>query len=235
MTTGYAKIHSKSSENLMPKPKRAKKFSIDLRSALIPLSLVLLFVLRFKFNAPTWVLGLICLWVPLYYVVYPFVLRKKWFEFEKQFTVMFQKGEHKQLLEYYKSQWFLRRFGPNSEMLGKLGLIYSALERYRDAEQAFERAVETAQNAQRDRLYFNLANVKFELNKQQEAAEIYRSLRPGSPYRHAAQTQLALIDIHQGRRVKDASKLLNRELKRATGPLKKRIETALALHESQAP
>lgn len=217
-------------EDLMQQPKPKAGIQVEWRRMLVPLSLILLFVLRYLFNAPIWTLLIICLWIPAYYVVYPTVLRKKWERFEKEFAQRFQRGEYKQLLELYRGQWFLRRFGPKAELLGKLGLIYAAMERYREAEHALERAVGAAHSAHRDRLYYNLANVKFELNKYQEAEEIYRSLRPGSPYRHAAQTQLALIDIYQERRVPVAKKILEQELKRASGSLKARIETALAQH-----
>ena len=217
-------------EDLMQHARPKAGLKIEWRRMLVPASLLTLFILRYLFNAPIWALGVLCLWIPLYYVAYPMVLRKKWERFEKEFAQRFQRGEYKQLLELYKDQWFLRRFGPRAELLGKLGLIYSAMERYREAEQALERAVSAAHAAHRDRMYFNLANVKFELNKYQEAEEIYRSLRPSSPYRHAAQTQLALIDLHQERRVPVARKVLEQELKRATGSLKERIETALAQH-----
>ena len=210
------------------KPRAGVK--VEWRRMLVPLSLLLLFALRYLFNAPIWTLFVLCLWVPLYYLGYPWLLRRTWERFERQFAQRFQRGEYKQLLELYRGQWFLRRFGPQAEMLGKLGLIYSAMERYREAEQALERAVSAAHVAHRDRLCYNLANVKFELHKVEEAEEIYRSLRPGSPYRHAAQTQLALIDLHQARRVPVARKILEQELKRATGPLKARIEAALAQH-----
>lgn len=209
--------------------KKKPRVQVAWRSALIPLSLVFMFLLWRVFHAPVWALALFSLWVPLYYIVYPMVLRKKWEEFEKSFSYLFQKGDYKLLLEHYTSQWFLRRFGPRSEMLAKLGLVYSALDRYREAEQAFERAVKTARPAQKDRLLFNLANVKYELNKLKEAAAIYRSLKPGSPYRHASQTQLALIEVHQGAGGDESVSILERELERTSGPGAQRLREALEL------
>ena len=214
-------------EELMPKTTKRSAIRVDWYRALIPVSLVTLFILRFVLNAPLWIVFTLCLWVPAFYIGYPWLLKTKWTAFEREFMKLFRKGEYKALLETYKSQWFLRRFGPKAEMMGKLGLIYSALERYREAEQALERAVDATPAVHRDRLYFNLANVKFELGKYEAASQIYRSLKPGSPYRHAAQTQLALIDLHQGRRMDIAKKILEQEKKRATGQLKTRIEQAL--------
>jgi|GEM_PF-1685711 tetratricopeptide (TPR) repeat protein len=208
---------------------RRTGLQIELKGLLIPISIGVMALLRFIFQVPIWVLMILCIWIPIYYLGYPWMLRKKWYAFEKEFAFRFQKGEYKQLLELYSKQWFLRRFGPKTEMLGKLGLIYSALERYRDAEQVLERAIEATPQAQRDRLYFNLANVKFELGKYEAAEQIYRALRPDSPYRHSSQTYLAIIDLHRGRRTEIARRILEREQKRAVGQLKQRIEQALAL------
>jgi tetratricopeptide (TPR) repeat protein len=213
-------------EELMPRTKRGVQ--IYWRAALIPLSLAVLATLRFVFHAPMWVLIVGCLWIPAYYLIYPVVLNQRWHAFDREFTVQFQRGEYKQLLAYYKSQWFLRRFGPRAEMMGKLGLIYAAMQRFRDAEQVLEGAVETAGPGTRDRLYFNLANVKFELGKHDAAEQIYRSMKPGSPYRHAAQAHLALIDMGRGERVDEARVVLKQERKRASGTLRERIDEALA-------
>ena len=214
-------------EELMPRARRAN-VQIYWKAAMIPLSLMIMATLRFVFHAPMWVLIVGCLWIPLYYIIYPVVLNKSWQQFDREFSVRFQRGEHKQLLAYYKKQWFLRRFGPRAEMMGKLGLIYSAMQRYREAEQVLERAVESADVASKDRLYFNLANVKFELGKLAAAEQIYRSMKPGSPYRHAAQAHLALIDLGRGERVDAARVILENEKKRASGVLRDRIEQALS-------
>ncbi|MEM1347986.1 MAG: tetratricopeptide repeat protein, partial [Myxococcota bacterium] len=205
---------SPTAEELMPKANRSK-IIFNWHNALIPISLVIMYVLRFVFHAPLWVLIALCAWIPLVYVVFPLTLRSKWLSFDREFTRRYQKGEYKQLLDYYRKQWLLRRFGPQAEMMGKLGLIYSAMERYRDAEQALERAIDAAHEAHRDQLYFNLANVKFELGKHDAAERIYRTLKPSSPYRHAASTQLALIDVNRGERVDQARRVLERERERA--------------------
>lgn len=205
------------------------RITFDWKRALIPLSLLMLFVLKFGFGAPLWLLAVLCLWIPLYYVGVPVLINHSWRSFEKEFTIRFQRGDYRGLLEYYRKQWLLRRFGPRAEMLAKLGLIYFALERYREAEHALERAVDASQmGAFREQLFYNLANVKFELGKYEDAEQIYRSLRGGSPYRQSAQTQLALIDLHQGRRVDQARQILRSERHRASGMLRDRIDEALA-------
>ncbi len=201
---------------------------IDWRRGLIPLSLLVMFVLRFGFNAPLWTLALFTLWVPLYYIAYPHYLRKRWARFEKEFAYRFQRGDYKALLEFYRDQWFLRRFGPQAEMLGKLGLIYSALHKYREAEHALEQAIDRARAPQKEKLFFNLANVKYELGKYEDAEQMFKALRVNSPYRHSARTQLALIDLRQGQRVDQAREYLERESARASGSVKTRIERALS-------
>lgn len=202
--------------------------TIDWHKALIPISLFTMFVLWTQFQTPVWALALFSLWIPVYYVAYPWYLRRKWLEFDKTFSVMFQHGDYRGLLEFYRGQWFLRKFAPRQEMLLKLALIYSAMEKYREAEQVLERALDASQAGHRDRLYFNLANVKYELGKYDEAEQMYRALKRGSPYGHSVRTQLALIDLHRGNHTDEARRFLERERDNASGVARERIEDALA-------
>lgn len=204
--------------------------TVEWKALALPVSLGAMAILHFMFDIPLWILAALCAWIPVYYILYPAMMRKRWAKFEKEFARRFQRGDHKQLLEFYKEQWLLRKFGPQAEMLGKLGLIYSALERHREAEQVIEQALELTPSEYRERLYFNLANIKFELGKYEAAAAIYRTLNPSSPYRRAAQTQLAIIDLTSGRHHEMARKILERELPNATGAMRERIELALSEH-----
>lgn len=201
--------------------------TIDWHKALIPISLFTMFVMWTQ-GAPLWLLGLFTLWIPLYYFAYPRFLHRKWVEFDKTFAVMFQQGDYRGLLEFYRKQWFLRRFAPRQEILTKLALIYSAMEKYREAEQVLERALDASRAGYRDRLYFNLANVKYELGKYDEAEQMYRALKRGSPYGHSVRTQLALIKLHRGQHTDEARRYLEQERDHATGPTRERIEDALA-------
>lgn len=206
------------------------RIQIDWKRGLIPLSLFVLVVLHFGLGAPFWVLAVFCLWIPVYYLAVPYYKRKKWQEFEREFARRFQRGEHKALLEEYRKNWFLRRFGPRHEMLSKLGLIYSALEKYPEAEHALEMAVDACPHRPPEQLYFNLANVKFELEKYDEAMKIYLTLRRDSPYQKAVRTQMALIDLHKGARVEQALEFLEKRRDQATGSMRLRIDRALARH-----
>jgi tetratricopeptide (TPR) repeat protein len=209
-------------------PSSSRGFKIEWRRGLIPLSLLILVVLHFGLGAPWWVLLLFCLWIPVVYVGYPYYLNKKWDAFERNFGQRFQRGEHRTLLEEYRNERFLRRFGPRAEMLSRLGLIYSALEKYQQAEQAFEGAIDKFEQGVPEQVYFNLANVKFELGKYDEAMKIYLTLKGNSPYQRAARTQMALIDLEKGMRVEQAREYLEEERDRASGTMKDRIEQALA-------
>ena len=203
------------------------RLTIDWRRGLIPLSLLILIVLHFGIGAPWWVLAVFCLWIPIFYVGVPYYRHKRWEAFEKNFGQRFQRGEHKTLLEEYRKERFLRRFGPRAEMLSRLGLIYSALEKYREAEHAFEQSINATEGHVPEQLYFNLANVKFELSKYDEAMQIYLTLRGNSPYQRAARTQMALIDLHKGARVDQARTFLEDEKDRASGVMRDRIVRAL--------
>ncbi|MFB6263434.1 MAG: tetratricopeptide repeat protein [Bradymonadaceae bacterium] len=202
-------------------------WSLDWQRALLPISLLILFILRFGFRAPLWVLIVFSCWIPLYYLGYPWLLRRRWRDFERTFTAQFQRENFDELLDEYESRWFLRQFGPRGKMLAKLGLIYAGLERFREAERALERAVERVTDVDRDKVLFNLANVKYELGKYDDAEEIYRSLQGSSPYRRSIRTQLALIELHRGENVDEAEQLLREEREHATGRVRERIDRAL--------
>ena len=208
------------------------KLKIEWRRGLIPLSLLVMFFLTFHFHAPLWVLAVFVLWIPIYYVGYPWYLRRKWMEYEKEFAVRFQKRDFRGLVEHYKKQWFLRKFGPKAEMLGKLALIYTGMEKHREAEQVLEQAVDLTPPVFRDRLYYNLANIKYELGKYDEAAHMYKALKKGSPYGRSVRIQLAFIDLHRGKKVEIARAILKKELGSARGTVKLRIEEALGKRSS---
>lgn len=203
--------------------------TVDWNKAMIPLSLLTMFVL-WTFGTPTWLLALFTLWIPIYYVAYPMLLRRRWVAFDKQFAILFQKGDYRTLLEYYRKQWFLRRFAPAQEMHTKLALIYAGMEKYREAEHVLERALDASRAGYRDKLYFNLANVKYELGKYDEAEQMYRALKRSSPYGHTVRTQLALIELHRGTEVDEARAHLETELEASSGSSRSRIEDALAQH-----
>lgn len=210
----------------MASPKK-RRLKISLHRGVIFLSLAILMVLHFGLAAPLWVLALFCLWIPVYYIGFPLYRQRRWEAFEKNFAQRFQRGEHKTLLEEYRKEAFLRRFGPQAEMLSRLGLIYSALEKYREAEHAFENAIQTYQGPVPEQTFFNLANVKFELGKYDDAMKIYLTLKGNSPYQRAARTQMALIDLHKGARVEQARSFLENERDRASGSMRERIDRAL--------
>lgn len=194
----------------------------------MPLSLLILFVMRFGLGAPDWLLLIFMLWIPLFYFVFPRYIRRRWARFDRDFAVRFQKADYKGLLESYRDEWFLRKFGPKAEMLGKLGLVYMAMHKYREAEDALEKALEHAHHTQRDKIFFNLAGVKYELGHYDEARIILKSLRKNSPYGHSARTLLALIDLRQGRQAEVARAFLKTRVAGARGEVKERIERALA-------
>ena len=209
----------------------ARTLRIDPSRALIPVSLGLFFVLRFVFHVPTWILGVLLLWIPLYYVGIPWLAGRRWHAFEREFAYRFPQGDHKNLLAFWKGQFFLRQFGPKALMLEKLALIYQAMGRVRDAESVLERAVEMADRRMKPTFLPNLAHVKYELGKYDEAEPIYRRLLRRFPHNTAAQTRLALIHVHTGQDIEASLTILRGQLSRAQGEEHRRIEEAIAIGE----
>lgn len=210
----------------------ARKLRIDPGRALIPVSLGLFFVLRFVFNVPTWVLAVLLLWIPAYYLGIPWIANRRWHRFEREFAYRFPQGDHKSLLSWWKGQFFLRQFGPKALMLEKLALIYQAMGRLRDAETVLERAVALADKRMRPTFLPNLAHVKYELGKYDEAEPIYRRLLRRFPHNTAAQTRLALIHVHKGTDIEASLEVLRQQRARAQGEEQRRIDEAIAVAEA---
>ncbi len=207
---------------------RTRPMNIDPQRAMIPISLGVFFMLYFYFKVPVWALGLLMLWIPVFYLGLPILKDRKWRSFEREFARRFPSGDGQGMLSFYRGQWFLRQFGPKAGMLEKLGLIYSAMGKHREAEQILERAVQLADRVQRDKFILNLAQVKFELGKYEEAEQIYKRLLSRSPHIAGANLKLALIRVHRGDDLDKSLKILEAELPRAFGEDRRRIEEALA-------
>jgi tetratricopeptide (TPR) repeat protein len=194
----------------------------------ILLSLAFMCLLYFYFKAPFWVLCLFTLWIPTFYVLLPWYTKRQWTRFERTFSRKFQRQEYAELVDDYRRAWFLRRFGPRAEMLSKLAITYTAMQHFREAEHVLEQALEITPLLHRDRLYLNLANLKYELGKYGEAEAMYKALQGNSPYRHTVKTQLALIDVHRGHQVQKAKRYLEEVRERSTGSTRHRIDAVLS-------
>jgi len=202
--------------------------TFDPQRALIPLSLGVFFVLYFYFKVPPWALSLLMLWIPLYYIGMPILTKRKWRSFEREFAYRFPLEDYDGLLAFYKRQWFLRQFGPRPEMLEKLGLIYIAMGKNPEAERILEQAIQISERRHREKFLLNLAQVKYELGKYDEAEQIYKRLLHRSPHLSGAQLRLALIHAHRGVDLERSVSVLKAELVRAKGEDRLRIEEALA-------
>lgn len=208
----------------LPRP----RLQIDWKRALIPISLGSFFVLYFYFQVPLPVLAVLSLWIPLYYLVLPWFAWRRWEAFEREFAYRFPRGDFQGLLAFWQAQRFLRLFGPEAQMLGKLGLIYLGLNRMREAEIVLERALLATHPTGRQRVMLNLAHARFKLGKLDEAAQLYRLVLRTTPHNATATTRLALIDIHKGRSIEEARKTLEDARATATGDDRTLIEEALA-------
>ncbi|MEO1268908.1 MAG: tetratricopeptide repeat protein [Myxococcota bacterium] len=216
-----------------PPPANNHRLQLDMKRALIPISLLVFFVLYFYVRVPIWGLAILMLWIPLYYMGVPIYTRYRWTLFEKEFAYRFPQQDYKGLLAYYRSQWFLRQFGPKAPMLGKLGLIYSAMGRYRDAERILEAAVRFAIPGTGEKFMLNLAHVKYELGKYNEARQLYQRLLKRTPHLSGAANRIAMINAHTGTNLQEALEHLERNLPLATGEEQTRITEAIQSARSQ--
>ncbi len=207
----------------------ATRLKIDPQRALIPFSLLIFFVLRFGLGAPIWLLMILMLWIPIYYIGMPMLAQKRWKNFEREFAYRYPSQDFKGLLDNYRKQWFLRQFGPRARMLEKLALIYQGMGKLRDAERVLEEAIELSEKHARSTFLTNLAHIKYELGKYDEAETMYRRLLRRSPHLVSARVRLALIRVHQGVQLEESFTVLRENRERATGQEREHIEEALKM------
>ena len=204
------------------------RVAIDWSRALVPLSLGFFALLYFWFEVPLWVLGLLVLWIPIYYLGFPIVVRRRWQSFEREFETRRAGGNYNELLAFFESQRFLRQFGPEANMLGRLGQIYLGLDKAREAEAILERVQRAAPVEARPHFLVDLAHARFLQGKYDEASQMYTRILSRAPHQALARTRLAIIDLHKGRRTEVARRTLEQALGSVDDEDRARIEAALS-------
>jgi tetratricopeptide (TPR) repeat protein len=209
---------------------RGRRFTVNWRNGFIPISLIVVFVLKWRFGLPFW--GLCLLLIPLgaYYLLLPLWVKQKLRAFERQFFIAIQQQKGRNLLEIYKKQWLLRSFGPEFVMKEKLAFIYSQLGNYKEACLLYKQALEKAPLGKRSSILLGLANNQYILGQDTEAEKNYRTLLKQGLSFPAIYYNLADIILRRYKDSKEAIKFLKQGLPQVRG--KEKIKFRLALAEA---
>ena len=177
-------------------PRGASGLRIDVKQAMIPISLALLALLAFGFRAPTYVVVICALVLPVTLIGGMFYVIKALPGFELQFTRTLQTGNTQALKDHLAKAPLLRFFAPAYRMQSKRGLILLMDGRYREANEALEDAYLRAPPGRRASLLGPIAQVKYHLEEYDQLLEIAEQWRARALYPGAANVYLAAAHIH---------------------------------------
>lgn len=153
-------------------PRGSGGLRVDLRLALIPVSLGLLAVATLVLEWPLPALLGIAFGLPLLWFAVQTWTARAWRAFERRFNLALATGDHDALVQMVRGAWWLRAFGPRDRMLSRYGLVLTLHGAWRGAEQALEEAWVLSRPAERARLLGPIARVKLELDAWDELRSI---------------------------------------------------------------
>ena len=191
-------------------PTGNRGFRVDVRRALIPLSLAVMCFLAFGVKVPGWVLLFAALVVPAFYAWSAVYVTRNMRPFETEFNARLTHGDVNGLWTLYRDARLLRLLAPSWVMLAKLGLILTLRGEFRSANGVLEEAYEMSPKSRRVDLLGPLARTKYELGDFESLQQIAsqwkaRSLFPGSAhvYLAAAYVEDPREDSEQARALLD--------------------------------
>ncbi len=153
-------------------------FSLQLRprNLFLPATLVLVFLLKWKFDLQWWGLALILSALPIYYFVLPKIVAKKQRDFEREVLRLLQQGRKSELLAAYRRQHLLRLLAPGGQVQKQLGFIYSEIGDFDRARACYARAARQASAGDRLGILSGLAHSRYRSGDYEGAEAVYREL-----------------------------------------------------------
>lgn len=177
-------------------PAGARTLRIDVRRALIPLSLGVLAILYFVLGVSIVAVTVLAILVPALYVAAAVYVRRRAPTFEAEFNRRLQSGDLQGLSALYRDAKLLRLLAPEHWMLSRLGLLLLLRRQYREAEGVLEEAWEMSPRRWRVHLLGPLVQVKHALGEWDDLLVLaeqwrQRALFPGSANLYLAAALLA--------------------------------------------
>jgi tetratricopeptide (TPR) repeat protein len=146
------------------------------RNLFLPITLALVFVLRWKFAMPWWGLAGILAVLPVYYFLVPALVRRKERAFERDVMRLLQEGRKSELLRLYRDQTFLRLFATSDTLRKRLGFIYTEVGDFDRARACYARAARSAAPSDRLSILLGLAYARYRSGEYEGAETVYREL-----------------------------------------------------------
>lgn len=172
-------------------PSGARSLRIDVRKAMIPISLGVLAILYFVLGVSLAIVAVLTLVVPGLYIGSAVYVRRQAPKFEAEFNRLLQAGDIKGLTAHYRGARLLRILAPEHWMLSRLGLILLLRGQHREAEGILEEAWEMAPKGWRQHLLGPLSRVKYELGEWEDLRALAEQWRQRSLFAGSANIYLA--------------------------------------------
>lgn len=206
-------------------------FSLQLqpRHVFLPMTLALVFVLRWKFALPWWGLALILSALPVYYFVLPKIAERKMRAFEREVLRLLQQGRRQELLRAYRRERLLRLLAPAGQLQKQLGFIYTEIGDFERARACYSRAALQARAGERLAILLGLGNARYRSGDYEGAEAVYRDLLRRGQQMPEVFLGLAHSLVLQGRDLGEALKLAKRAVSLALeGPVAAAARLTLA-------
>lgn len=153
-------------------------FSLQLhpRNLFLPITLLAVFLLKWKLDMPWWGLAMILSILPIYYFALPRIIKAKERSFERDVLRLLQLGKKEELLQLYRRQTLLRLLAPGDKLQKRLGFIYSEVGDFERARACYARAAQSAAQGDRLAILLGLANTRYRSGDYEGAEVVYREL-----------------------------------------------------------
>lgn len=180
-------------------PSSNRGLHVDLRRAVIPLSLAILAIMAFVLHVPVWLLVLSSLVVPAFYGWSAWYVHRKMRPFEAEFTGLLTRRDVDGLWHLYREAKLLRFLAPSWVMLSKLGLILSLRGDHKAANTVLEEAYELSPKTRRADLLGPIARTKYALGDFTSLKDIASQWKARSLFPGAANVYLAAAYVEDPR------------------------------------
>jgi tetratricopeptide (TPR) repeat protein len=146
------------------------------RNLLLPVTLAIVFLLRWKLGMPIWGVALLLSLLLLYHAAAPLLVRRGGRELERELLRLFHQGRRSELLPAYRRRWLLRLLAPPDRLQRLLGLVHSELGDFSRASACFEAAARDVEPAERLGVLMGLAKARYRAGDYEGAEVVYREL-----------------------------------------------------------
>jgi hypothetical protein len=191
-------------------PSGSSGFKLELKRALIPLSLGAITIIYFVARPPLWALIALSLILPGYFVIERFVFQRLRPSFERSFSRRVQRGDVPGLTQVLSEARLLRWMGPPGYLAEKRGLVASIECDWSRAADLLEIAYTRQPSYRRGLLLPALLRAKYETGAWDEATQIAQDLMGLGDLTGTPELFLGLILCRKPQRKEEGIELLEK-------------------------